>query len=75
MTEQDIVTIFLGIGSWIISGIVTITFMKTKIVEFERRLELIERKHEGLMKDFTQYQIETLKHLVRREQSRVRDEA
>jgi|HubBroStandDraft_3_1064219.scaffolds.fasta_scaffold1553020_1 hypothetical protein len=60
----------LAAMSWAISGVVTVSVMKSKMQDFERRLGNMETEHKTLVKDFTQYQIETLKHLVQREKTR-----
>ena len=71
---DTLLPMILAAMSWAIAGVVTVTVMKTKLQEFERRLGKLESDHKDLEKDFTKYQIETLKHLVQREKNRREDE-
>ena len=66
MNTDSFVTILLAVGSWVVSGTITYGVMKTKIGDFERRLNVSEADHRELRRDFQKHQLYCA-HLEREE--------
>jgi len=62
MSSEAVTTIVLAIASWVVSGAITLGFMKSKIADFERRISQSEADNRQLQRDFMQHQLECARH-------------